>query len=282
MKNSYREGKIKGVKESELFYRIWGTEKEKKEGFFVVVHGLGEHSGRYENFAKYFNDKGFDVAAFDLPGHGKSEGRRGDIEEFRDYVDDVDQFWGFIADNRKDIPGFLIGHSMGGLIVLNYGLTYSTPNLKGIISSGPLLGLAVKVPKWKISLGKIALKIFPTLSMDNGINPEYLSRDKKVVEAYINDPLVHSKVTARWFFSVMEAMEYTINHAHNHIYPVLVMHGGEDKLTSPLASEEFVRKCIVKKKKFIKYPNLYHEIFNELEKEIVFSDILGWIEDLKK
>ncbi len=273
---------IKSHDGTELFFRLWPATTDKRIGFFVVVHGLGEHSGRYEHFASYFNSLGYDVAAFDLRGHGRSGGKRGDVADFQQYIDDVDIFWQFIAEERKDVPGFLIGHSMGGLIVLRYGLIYSTPNMKAIIASGPLLRIKAPVPRWKVLLGRLLLRLFPTFSMPNGIDPSNLSRDKEVVKKYVEDPLVHRKVSVRWFFNTLRAMEDTMNRAHTMYYPLLVMHGGSDMLTDPDASEEFVKRSSSRKKKFIRYPQLYHEIFNEPEKEIVYSDLEGWIKELKK
>ncbi len=247
---------------------------ERGEGigsWCVLVHGLGEHSGRYERLTRNLLENSFNVLRFDLRGHGRSEGRRGDIKTFEDYLCDLD-----IA--LKEIEGkrfHLIGHSMGGLIVLKYALK-NPERLKSVVASAPLLGLSFSPNPLKLFLGKLLYRIAPFVAMSNEIDPKALSHDEDVVQEYIRDPLVHRKITVRWFFETMKAMEEVNRSAQNLKVPVLLLHGSEDRLTDPNATMAFYEKVPSDKEIHI-YDGYYHEPFNEKDNEKVFEDLLRWL-----
>ncbi len=236
----------------------------------VIVHGLGEHCGRYEKISKKLLENNFGLIRFDLRGHGRSWGKRGDISSFDDYVEDIEK-----ATSELKEKFHLIGHSLGGLIVLYYGIK-KPERLKSLVVSAPLLGLKIKPPKFKLLLGKVLLRIAPRVSMSNEIDPRKLSHDESVVEAYINDPLVHRKITVRWFFQTMKAMNYVNLHPEGIKVPVLFLHGSSDELTDPEATKNFYEKISVEKKLCI-YGGYYHEPFNELDNEKVFDEVIRWL-----
>ncbi len=256
-----------------LFFREWSIKDPQSN--ILVVHGLGEHSGRYSALANDFKNAGFSVFSFDLRGHGKSDGRRGHIMNFNEYLYDVDNFKQMLI-KRSSKPLFILGHSMGGLIAMNYAIK-NPANLHGLITSSPLFRIRAKVPEWKKKLGIFLSSRIPSLSMSNGLNPYHLSHSQEIVQAYIKDPLVHTKVTARWFTEITGAMEETFRIAPRLNIPVLMLHGGDDQLTDPSGSEEIFRLLTVSDKTLKLYDNYYHEIYNEIERQRPVNDTIEWI-----
>ncbi len=260
-----------------LFYRVWRQDTGMPHAVFAIVHGQGEHSGRYQNFADYFVPRGYAVYAIDLRGHGRSDGRRGHVDRFEDYFTDVSTLLGFTRNDAPDRPVFLLGHSMGGLIVLAYALRHPE-GLAGVISSGAALRLAMAVPGWKLALGNLASGLVPTLAQPNGLSPSWLSHDPAVVEAYQADPLVHDRITARWSTEFFAAQTATLQNAPRLSLPCLILHGGDDRICDPGGSREFFERAGISNKRHVEYEGLYHEIFNEPEQEQVFADVEAWVQ----
>jgi alpha-beta hydrolase superfamily lysophospholipase len=222
-----------------------------------------------------FNRAGFSVFSFDLRGHGKSEGKRGHIMSFNEYLFDVDNFKQMLL-KRFSRPLFILGHSMGGLIAMNF--TIKNPaNISGLITSGPLLRIRARVPEWKKRLGIFLSNRIPSLGMSNGLNPNHLSHDKEVVRAYRNDPLVHTKVTARWFTEITSAMDETFQIALRLNTPVLMLHGSDDMLTDPEGSSSIFELITFSDKTLKFYDGFYHEIYNEIGREKPVNDTIEWI-----
>ncbi len=255
-----------------LFTRRWDVESSKAA--ICLVHGLGEHSGRYEHVAKFFNENGISFAAFDLRGHGKSEGKRGHAE-YEKLMDDIELF---LQSCDYDCPKILYGHSMGGNLALNFLLRKDADVVGGIISA-PFLALPKELPKVLYFVLKILNVIAPSIQLSNGIDPNLLSRDKEVVRKYVSDPLVHNKITPRFILQSLEAGKWAIENADKLKKPILLIHGTADQITSYEASREFARRA-GKLCKFISYEGFYHEPHNELEKERVLADMLKWIEEV--
>ncbi len=243
----------------------------------VVVHGLGEHSGRYGNIINFFTSKGYNVFLYDLRGHGKSDGQRGHVYNFDHYVEDTKIFVENAA-QRSNLPIVLLGHSMGGLIVLRFGEKYQDL-IKLLAASGPGLKIAVEVPKWKEAVGKFVSNILPTLSMTNEIDPSLISHDPEVVKAYENDPLVTRKVSARWFTEFLRSQKEAFEEAHKLQLPLFLQQGGDDQIVSPEGAKEFYERAGSKDKTLKIYEGMYHEIYNEVEKEKPIGDLFNWIEE---
>ncbi len=258
-----------------LFCRAWRP-AEAPVASIALVHGLGEHSGRYEHVGRYFAGKGYFVAAVDLRGHGRSEGQPGHVNRFQDYLNDVKTLIDYTREQSPAVPLFLLGHSMGGLIALVYALNYPD-GLTSVIASAPGLRGRVHIPAWKAALGKAMSSLYPALSMPSGLDAAGVSRDPAVVQAYIADPLVHDKVTARWFTEFMEAGRRAMAEAHSLAAPALIVQGSEDQLVDPAASKEFFERISLDKKQYIEYEGLYHEVFNEPEKAAVLADVQAWL-----
>lgn len=256
----------------ELFRRVWAPESPR--GAVAIIHGYGEHSGRYRDFSAWLSSHGWLVAACDLPGHGRSPGRRGYIRSFSDYLAAVDAL---LAEVHRAAPVFLLGHSLGGLIVVRY-LEQGPQAVSGLILSSPFFGLAMPVPAWKRVLALMLSRLWPAASLPSGIKPEELSHDPKVVEAYREDPLVHRIATARWFAEVSAAQAAALREASQIRVPVLIIQGEEDRLTEVAATRRFAARCRAPDLTFRLYGGLYHETLNELGRERVWGDVLEWLE----
>lgn len=248
---------------------------EHAKGLIILVHGIGEHIGRYEHWLKNFNARGYAFVGFDLPGHGKSDGKRGHIRSY-DQTDEMLDI--IIRENRKTFPGlpiFLYGHSLGGGIVLDY-LIRRDPPVKGAVVTSPYLRLAFEPAKFKLVLASVMESIFPSLVQSSGLIVEHVSHDIKVVEDYKNDPLNHDRISVSLFNSATNAATHSLMHAENIRIPLLLLHGSDDKLTSPEGSREFASKCSHATLKI--WEGGYHELHNEVFKNDVFTFIADWLD----
>jgi acylglycerol lipase len=271
-------GHFSGDKGLKIFYRHLPAEKEKMR--LVIAHGLGEHSGRYANVASRLVPEGVSIWALDFCGHGQSEGKRGHVHNFGQYVSDLDKLLDIASEGvPTDSKIFLLGHSLGGLIALNYALRFPD-KLHGIVVSSPVLAFKIKVPAVKIVLGSVMSAVWPGLSMANELDPTKISHDKSVVDAYIHDPLVHNRVTARWFTEFAAAMEKIRQSAPELKVPILMQIAGNDFLVDASASESFFNHLSLEDKTIHVYSDLFHEIYNEPEKEraAVLDDLHTWLE----
>ena len=242
-----------------------------------LIHGIGEHSSRYGHVAAFLNQNGYALLAFDHRGHGKSEGPRGHFPCYETVMLDIKTHLKQAAERFQNEPVILYGHSMGGNLVLNYALRY-TSQIAGVIATAPMLRLSFKPSKAKELLAKCLIRFWPTLSLPNGLDTKDISRDPEVVKKYDEDPLTHNRVTP-CFLNLMEAGEWALEHASEFSKPLLVMHGGEDHITSPENSRAFAtdagRICTLKI-----WDGLYHEIHNEPEKQNILETMMRWIESI--
>lgn len=247
----------------------------------LLLHGLGEYSGRYVHLAEFFTKQGIAVFASDRMGHGKTEGQRGHIAKYEHCLDELDALLAQAQKTCPDIPYIAYGHSMGGGIVLNYALRRSTKAFAGFIATGSAIKLAFEPPKFLVLLGKLMRKIYPAFSQNNQLDATKLSRSKAVVDAYVKDGLVHDKLSSEMGIGLLDYAAYALEEAGNYpkSLPSLLMHGSEDAITSAQGSEAFAKKAgsLVECKI---WPGLYHEIHNEPEQEQVFAYTLAWIEKL--
>ena len=238
-----------------------------------LVHGLGEHSGRYAHLAQRFTDAGYAVLALDQRGHGKSSGGRGDLPMDK-AVADVGEL---VDDARGQFPGVplvIYGHSLGGLVTMTYTAKFK-PSIAAQVASAPALDSELREQKIKFTLAQILGGIIPSVAIPTGLDPEGVSRDPEVVAAYKADPLVHDKGSlglAKSTFAAMDAvMELT-----EFPVPLLIIHGTGDRLTVPSASKKLVGH-MTGDVTLIEYDGMYHEPHNEPEQEEVFADVLEWL-----
>ena len=261
---------------SRLWRRTWRPPGQVR-GAVLLVHGLGEHSGRYANLARHCTDRGFAVFALDHYGHGRSEGQRGHVERFSVYLDGVRALLERVREEQPDVPLFLLGHSMGGLIAAAF-LLEAQAGFRACVLSGPAFRTDAEpaaIVMWIARLISWLAPTVPTL----GLDPAGISRDPQVVRAYVADPLVHhGKLSARLIVEMKAAMQDTVARAPEITLPLLILHGEDDVLTSPAGSREFHERVAARDKTLKIYPGLFHEIFNEPEKDAVLADMTHWLE----
>jgi acylglycerol lipase len=241
----------------------------------VFVHGLGEHLGRYDAWARKFVEVGVAFYAMDMQGHGKTIGRRGHTEAFDVIYQAVDDL---IVRARHDNPGskiHLYGHSMGGCVILGYELSRA-PDAAKIIVTGPAIKPGFEPPAWKVALGKALESLLPRLALGNELDVNGISSDPAVVEAYLSDPLVHDRISTRWFNEWLRTVDAILMGANRFKKRMLFLHGAADRLTSPVASEALAKK-IGKSVTCKLWPDAFHELHNEKCQDDVFDVILAFI-----
>lgn len=271
----HEEGTFKGVGDLTLFWQAWLPD-ESPRAVLAIVHGFGEHCGRYRHLVDYLVPRGFAVYGFDLRGHGRSEGQRGAINSWDEYREDVVRFLQLVRESQPDSPLFLMGHSMGGLIVSNYAVIDQS-GLTGVILSSPLLAQPHVAPLLRAA-SKILSKIRPNMSFDAGVNASTISRDPAEVKRYVDDPLVHSKATPRFSTEMDKTIAWTQSHAGQLTIPLLVIHGDADQLVPIAGSQRFYRNAGSTDKIFKVYPGGYHESINDIHRDQVLADIHAWLE----
>lgn len=273
---THEDGTFSNAAGLSIYYQYWRPEAPVR-AVILIVHGAGEHGARYKRFAEQFTRLGYAVVALDHTGHGRSQGTPGHIDSFDDYLQTLGQFHQQVTVDFPDLPLLLLGHSMGGLISSNYLLDHQS-EFAGCILSGPAIKTDLEPGFLQMLLIRLLARITPqagALQLDaNGV-----SRDPAEVEAYVNDPLVHhGKMSARKLRELFAGMSTIQARASEITLPMLMLHGGDDAMASPEGSR-FLDSNISSKDKTLKiYPGLYHEIFNEPEREQVFSDVLSWCE----
>lgn len=258
----------------ELFYRCYGSGRGK--GSLVIVHGLGEHSGRYDEFAKFLSARGWRVYCYDQRGHGKTPGIRSYVENFEVLVEDLRAFIAFVTARENRKKPFLMGHSFGGQVVINYLAQYPS-EVRGAVLSAPNIQLAMKVPWLKRTLGRLVSSFLPSLSVPNDIDPKWISRDRKVVQQYQEDPLVQNRVTLSLGSELLENLDKVPSLAPKIKTPILLFQGSADRVTDPEGTKLFFQKIPIKDKKLKIYPGFFHEALNEQGKQQVYRDVARWL-----
>ena len=276
----HEEGQFTTHDGLELYRQSWFPEGPARVNL-LFVHGIGEHSGRYGNLIAWFVPKGYALHGFDHRGHGKSPGPRGHIKRWDDFREDVRAFVQVIERQYPGVPTVLLGHSMGGLIVLDYGLHYGA-GLTALISSAPALAQSGDISPFLLLMARLLSAIAPGLSVKTGLSMEELSRDEAVVRAYGEDPLVHGIATPRLGAELQRTMKATLAGAPRWPVdlPLCIVQGGADKICPPEGSRAFFENATAHRKARYEYPGFRHEVFNEIGKEQVFTDIETWLEPL--
>jgi acylglycerol lipase len=267
------EGTITSADGTRLAYRAWPHAGASIT--FAVVHGLGEHAGRYADFAHGMAAHGMATYAVDLRGHGKSAGQRGHIDSWSQWTDDAAAFVKHVESvaGGEVIP---VGHSFGGAVMLSSVLAGKLPRSKRFVVSSPALKVRVAVPAWKITLGRAASRVAPRLALDNEVDPKAVSRIPAVVEAYRTDPLVHSKISSRTYTEWLAATRDILDRAADFKIPFLIVAGTDDPLIDPDGSRELNRRA-PRMSRLEMLDGRYHEPFNDLGSEEVFALIAHWV-----
>jgi acylglycerol lipase len=270
----HEEDRFRDHQGIEIYYQAWIPDKPKAT--LTLLHGIGEHSGRYAYLADYMTRRGFEVWACDLRGHGESAGKRGHIDRFDDYLDEIGLLIQMAKNRNPAKKVFLLGHSLGGLIAPEYAVRNAS-QLTGLILSAPALRDKVEVPPAKAYLARILSTLAPTYSTTTGLDPNMLSRDPEVVRKYVEDPLVHAVATARFFTEFRRAQGEAMTFADKITLPCLVLQGGADGIIDVSATSYFFEKLGSSDKTLKIYDGFYHEVLNEPDKESVMNDIDVWM-----
>ncbi|MFX0152871.1 MAG: alpha/beta hydrolase [Candidatus Hodarchaeota archaeon] len=259
-----------------LYYQVWQPEGKPK-AIIQIVHGLAEHSSRYNNVVSFLVPNGFTIYINDLRGHGRSEGTRGYVNSFNDYSEDTKKFIHFIKEQEGNIPFFLLGHSMGVLIAVEYAKKYPD-ELTGVIFSGFGYPATSKVNPLLVLLSGILSKIRPKGKIKIDLAPD-VSSDPKVVEAYKNDPLIFKFITYRLGAEYLKVTKKLPESLSKIQLPILVQSGEYDKLTFGVS--ELFSYITTTDKQLIQYEGLYHEVYNEPEpvRNQVLTDLKEWLEN---
>jgi acylglycerol lipase len=271
----HKEGKFKGYKGLSLYYQCWLPDKTPK-AVLLVAHGLAEHSGRYKNLVNYFVPKGYAVYALDHRGHGKSEGARSYVDHFSDYLTDLKTFFDKVRKEHRDAKIFLVGHSMGGTIATAYVIEHQD-DLAGLVLSASSLVATTSVSPALLAIAGVISALAPKMGV-TVLDASTISRDRAVVDAYVNDPLVfRGKIPARTGAELAKMWKTLPEQMPKIKLPILIMQGTADQLANPASSELLYKRAGSKDKTLKLYKGFYHEIFNEPEHRQVMADVEAWL-----
>lgn len=259
-----------------LFVQSWQP-GEGGSKTILLVHGLGEHSGRYEEWAEKFVEKGFNFVSFDLRGHGKSSGKKGFARSVDVLLDDIDLALHHTRTLFPKTKMVLYGHSMGGNLILNHIIHRNRP-LDAMVVSSPWLKLKKEPSKFLLALTPFLSKVFPRTCISNGLDPADISSDPAEAEKYRKDPLNHNKISFRLFREIYDSGQHALRNIFKINAPILVLHGIEDVITSPSASREFVRNTNANTKLKL-WDGQYHELHHDTRREEVFGSIISWLSE---
>ena len=263
-----------------LFGQGWRPDK-KIRGVICLCHGLGEHSGRYIHLARFLTESGFALITFDMRGHGKSPGKRGHAFSYEVLLDDITQLMREAKDRFPGIPLFLYGYSLGGNLVLNYALR-RRPEIAGVIAASPFLRLSKRPFLLMIMAARIFNVLWPSCSISRKEDMKGITHDRKILADMDKDTLHHDHISARLFIHTYDAAAWAMEKASDFSHPLLLMHGSDDKYTSPQGSEDFA-KLVKGDCTFKLWKGLYHELHNESKREDVFEYLGKWLKKhLKK
>jgi len=266
----YMEGR-----DGRLHYQRWAPTGAVRN-VMVVAHGLGEHGGRYLNLVNHFVPRGFAVYAMDHRGHGLSTGIRGHVNSFLQYRDDLASFIERVRQETGCAKVVLVGHSMGALIATSYSLLHPD-RVSRLILSSPGLRPHKLPSRAKEALAKALARILPTFLLSNELDPANVSRDPGVVKAYVDDPLVHDRVSPRFYVEFVKEAKRLMREASRLSVPLLFLQAGEDRLVHVETNLDFFARAGSPGKQLKLYDGQYHEVFNEPEKDQVFADMEGWL-----
>lgn len=271
----HEEGYFNDAQGRRIYHQHWLPEGTPR-GAVILAHGLGEHSGRYMNVVNALAPAGYALYGLDHLGHGKSAGQRVYVDSFDEYIVTLRRFWEMVVGWQPNLPRFLIGHSMGGLIAGLF-LTRYSQDVTGAVLSAPAAKLPPETSILTIALGRIFSSLTPKMGLA-ALDSSGVSRDPEVVSAYRSDPLVYTgKITARLAVEIMLSMQRLERDAGNIRAPLLILQGTADRLVNPAGSALLYERASSPDKTLKQYDGLYHEVFNEPEHDTVLRDVVEWL-----
>ena len=261
--------------------RVWPCGSPR--ALIAIVHGLGEHSGRYAALASDLVQARFTVAALDLPGHGEAPGARGDAPSWtllREQVVPATLTASHGLPGQPDgLPAILLGHSLGGALALDYALAHPQ-RLVAVVASAPALRTSMP-PWWKLTLANVARVTAPSAGFPNGLDESGISRDPEVLRLRVEDPLMHDRITPRLYFDFNEARQRVLRDARRLQIPALVLQGNADRVVDPRGAAEFVAAAPPGLARLVVCPEAYHEVFNDTSRAQTVRELIGWLDGLQ-
>jgi alpha-beta hydrolase superfamily lysophospholipase len=271
---AHREGWFTGVGGASLFRQTWRPAAPAR-AVLINLHGLGDHSGLYPTLVEHFTARRIAVYAFDLRGNGRSPGRRAYVERWEEYCQDLERFVALVRQEEPGRPVFLLGNSLGGLIVLDYAL-HRPDGIRGVIAASPPLG-RLGVPAPLMALGRVLSRVWPGFAVRTGMDLSGLARDPVVVETVLADPLFHRVGTARLSTEVVAAIARVNQGAPRFPLPLLLLHGSADRMVPPDGTRTFAARVGHPDHELREYAGAYHVLFADLDRERVLKDVEEWI-----
>jgi alpha-beta hydrolase superfamily lysophospholipase len=272
----YRSGRFSGCDGTPLFYQAWLPRRSRPRAVLVNLHGLGDHSGLYPRLAEHFPSRDIGLYAYDMRGNGRSPGQRAYVRSWDDFRGDLQAFLEVVRNWEPELPLFLLGNSLGGLVVLEYALL-RPQRLAGVIAAAPPLG-KLGVPPVLMALGRAMSRIIPRFSLQVGMDLTGLARDPTVIEGVLSDPFFHRRGTARLSTEVTAAIARVQEGAARFSVPLLILHGSADRMVPPDGSRDFFSKVRFPDRELREYPEAYHGLFADIGYQQVLADLEHWIE----
>ena len=269
-----QQGTFTGHGKTDLFYQSWLPD-QNMQAALIIIHGGGDHSGRFENVVNAVVPDGFGIYMFDLRGHGKSPGKRGHINSWQEYRDDLSAFVELVRPMNPEVPLFLFGHSMGAIIALDYCIRHQ-PDFAGVICTSPAIG-KLGIPPFLFRLAKVLDKTWPSLVLPNRLVVPHLSRDADFIKRTQADPLYHTLSSPRFGMEMLKTIDFVHANASSFKLPFYLIHGQDDKIASIEGSRRFKANLSHPDVIFKTYEGGYHELFNDLDKETVLNDLKEWL-----
>ena len=270
----HRTGTFSGFGGLQLFFQAWRPPQPRAT--LINVHGLGDHSGLYPNLAAHLPPRGIAVYAYDMRGNGRSPGQRAFVRSWQEFREDLHAFLIQVRQWEPNLPLFVLGNSLGGLVVLDYALQCPA-GLLGVIAAAPPLG-KLGVPPLLMALGRVMSNVLPRFSLQVGMDLSGLARDPAVIEAVLADPYFHRRGTARLSTEVTAAIARVQDGAARLSLPLLLLHGSADRMVPPDGTREFFAKVRHPDRELREYPEAYHGLFADLGSAEVLGDLERWIE----
>jgi alpha-beta hydrolase superfamily lysophospholipase len=272
----HREGTFAGWAGLSLYYQSWLPAIQPPRALLINLHGLGDHSGLYPNLVGHLASCGFAVYAFDMRGNGRSPGQRAYVGSWQEYRNDLHAFVALVRGWHEGLPLFLVGNSLGGLVVLEYALNHPE-GLAGVIAAAPPLG-KLGVPRVLMTLGRLMSRIIPRFSLHVGMDLSGLARDRAVIDTVLADPYFHRRGTARLSTEVVAAIARVQTGASRFSLPLLLLHGSDDRMVPPDGTRSFFSRLQSNEREFREYPGAYHGLFADIGHQDVLNDVEQWLE----
>ena len=264
-----------------LYYRsVKPSESNDTIAQLAIVHGYGDHGGRYVHFMQWMAQRGIACHTIDLRGQGRAKGRRGFVRKWSDYLDDLKTLLDRVAAEASEAQQmFVLGHSHGGLIVAAAGLEADRylPNVRGCILTSPFIRSRLSVPRWKQGVARAANPIIPWMRFGTGLEEELMSSDPAMIQESREDEFRGRVATPRWYLGMLKAQERVMSKANQFLLPLLVLAGEQDQIADMEGAKMYFDRAGSAEKRFELYPAMRHELLREAQRETVFRDILQWI-----